>query len=125
MLRQRNIQKPETLYRLMHNGKKTEISLTRIKTMSEHYEELIKIKEMPFTSGFFIYKPGGFSSHLMSLNIDIIFVDNDGLIIDLKESFKPNVVTKAMPEAKFLYILKQKTIHRENINIGDIIKHQK
>jgi hypothetical protein len=125
MIKQRNVVKPATIYRLVHNGKKTEFKLTRIKNLKEHYENLIKTKEMPFSSGFFIYKPGGFSSHLISIKIDIIYVDDDGVIIDMKKSLKSNIITKAMPDAKFLYILKENTIIRENIKHGDIIKHQK
>ena len=118
-------QKEAPAWRMMVNDKRTEVKLYRIKTSKEHVKKLVKIKEMQYNLGYFKYNEKMFSSHLMSINMDILFVDKDGKVIEVLEDFPPNHITDYYDEAKFQYILRKGIVKQESIKLGDIVRHQK
>ncbi|RKX67260.1 MAG: hypothetical protein DRP42_00845 [Tenericutes bacterium] len=60
---------------LEYNQKKVRILIKRIKTVKDHYENLIKRDEMALDEGYFKYRVDGINSLLFSKPIDVIFVD--------------------------------------------------
>ena len=118
-------QKEQTAWRITVNDKRTDIKIYRIKNSKEHVKKLVKIKEMQYNLGYFKYNEKMFTSHLMSINFDLLFVNKDGRVIELIEDFPPNHVTKYYDDTKFLYILRKGLIKQEGIKYGDIIRHQK
>ena len=112
-------------WRLKVNDKRTEVKLFRIKTLKEHGKKLIKVKEMQYNLGYFKYNEKMFSSHLMSINMDIVFVDKDGKVLEIYENFPPNHTTDFFEDSKFVYILRKGIVKQENIKYGDILRHQK
>lgn len=113
------------IYRLMITNRSSKIKLTRLKTVKEHYNNLIKANEIMENKGFFKYESEGIFTHMFPEPIDLIFVKGDGSIIKMYKSFEINRITKRHENTKFVYILPQNTIKINNIIITDIITHQK
>ncbi|AHK22563.1 hypothetical protein X271_00458 [Candidatus Hepatoplasma crinochetorum Av] len=121
----KKIHNNKTRYYFFVKNKNTEIYLTRIINFTDYKNNLIKIKEFPPNFGYFIFNPKGFNSFLINEKLDIIFTDWDNHIFHLEKNFKTNSFTKGFKNAKFLYILPQKTIDNFNINLNDIITHRR
>lgn len=115
----------KTRYYFFVKNKNTEIYLTRIINFNDYRKNLIKIKEFPANFGYFIFKPKGFNSFLISEKLDIIFTDWDNRVFYLEKSFKTNSFTKGFKNAKFIYILPKKTIENFDIAKNDIISHRR
>ena len=57
--------------------------------------------------------------------LDILFVDNNGIIVDIKKNNKPHNLTsiKSNYNARYAIELNENTVKRYKINIGDNINH--
>ena len=57
--------------------------------------------------------------------LDILFVDNNGIIVDIKETNKPHDLTsiKSDYNARYAIELNENTVKKYKINIGDNINH--
>ncbi len=113
----------DKVYKLYHNNNYIDIKVMRIKIGGEYYKNLIKTKRFSNNFGYFIYNIKGFNSLLMYEKIDLIFVRNDKQIIKTYSNFNTNKISDFFKETKFVYILPQNTIVRNNIKEGDYIKH--
>lgn len=119
------IHNDETLYKLFHNNKVTEIIIKRNITFKNHYNNLILKKYLDANRGYFKYNPHGFNSLLINFKVDLIFVNRENIVIDLYENFAKNKFSNYYPDAKFYYVLSIETIKRKKIQIGDKLEHQR
>jgi len=53
--------------------------------------------------------------------IDVIFLDKNKIIVEIKENFKPFTFYTPKNKAKYIIELKNNTIKETNTKIGDII----
>ncbi len=120
-----NIHNETTAYVLELNKKPLDITVYRIKTIKNYWKRLIDRKIFPPNEGFFIYKPNGFMSYLITEPVDLIFVNWDEKIFSILENFKTNKITKAIPEAKFVYILLGANAKEKRIKEGDTLTHSR
>ncbi len=111
-------------YSLIHNGTKTKITVKRIRGFKDYVNNLAKSTELAEGKGFFIYNEYNFASFGMSENLDLIFVDWDGKIIQIEESFNMNKITKNEYGAKYIYVFPKNTIKKNKILINDTIGHE-
>jgi len=100
------LQNPKT-FQLVIDGEKVQIMVTRIKTLTSVYLNLLKVKELFHYEGFFIHKGHTFTTSFFKQNVDLLFVDKDGFIIAYYQNMKPNKITKTHKETLFLYVLPQ------------------
>ena len=117
--------KPRTEWRIKLNDKRTEIRITRLKTAKEHIEYLVKNTELKQNFGFFKVRTNSFSTHMMDMRVDVIFVDDDEQVIGMYQDMKEMVLTPSHEGSKYVYILGAGTIRANQIKMGDVMSHQK
>ncbi len=111
-------------YILVHNGEKMNFQAQRINGFKEYINLLAKTPELKETTAFFIYNEPNFASFGMSEPLDIIWVNWDGKIIHLEESFEMNKISQFIDKTKFIYILPIKSIKKNKILINDTLTHE-
>lgn len=57
--------------------------------------------------------------------IDVIFLDSEMKIVEIKENFKPFTIYKPKKKARYVIELPKGTIARTKTIIGDIIEYRK
>ena len=67
------------------------------------------------------YKQENLHTLFMFYNLDIIFLDKNKKVIEIKKNIKPFKL-KIIPNKKAKYVLECKAMNRKNIRIGQIIK---
>ncbi len=110
-------------YHLIHNGEKTNIIARRVKGVKEYIKYVAKSPELKEGYGFFIYNEPNFASFGMSEVIDLVFVDWDGKIIHLEESYDMNKISDMFPKTKYIYILPADTIRKNKILNNNTLTH--
>ncbi len=120
-----NIHNESTAYVLELNKKPLDITVYRIKTIKKYWKRLINRKIFPANEGFFIYKPNGFMSYLITEPVDLIFVNWDERIFSILANFKTNKITKPIPEAKYVYVLAGNNAKEKDIKEGDTLTHSR
>lgn len=122
-LKKRNLN--NQTYQLKINNKKTNITIKRLRSISDHIDSLIRENEFKKNKGFFKYKEIRFQSFFLTFRLDLIFVDDNGKIIKLIQNFKPNTYSEKVENSKFLYIFPENFVTTYNIKNEDIISHYK
>lgn len=110
-------------YILVLNEKKINISTRRIKNIKEFYEFLIKPFKLKNDSTFFIYKYDIFFSIGLPNNVDLVWVSDEEVIINIEKNFSKNKISKKVENTKFLYILPSGFVDRKNISMNDKLTH--
>ncbi len=111
-------------YFLVHNGEKTSITTRRIKGFREYVKYIAKMPEFKEGKGFFIYNEFNFASFGISDLVDLIFVDWDGKVIHIEESFEMNKISDKFENVKFIYILPKNTVNKNKILTNDTLTHE-
>ncbi len=111
-------------YSLVHNGNKTKLTVKRIKGFKEYVNNLAKSTELVEGKGFFIYNEYNFASFGMSEKLDIVFVDWEGKIIYIEESFDMNKISKIENDTKYIYVFPRNTIRKNKILMNDTLNHE-
>ncbi len=110
-------------YYLEKNGEVLPIELKRIKDWKGQIAELINRKTFDGTIGYFKYKTEGFSSFLISMPIDLVFVDENRFVIHFESNFQQNKISKVIKGTKFLYVFANGFNKGFDISKGTLIKH--
>ncbi len=110
-------------YYLIHNGERINIITRRVKGVREYIKYVAKSPELKEGFGFFIYNEYNFASFGMSEVIDLVFVDWDGKIIHLEESYDMNKISDVFPKTKYIYILPSGTIRKNKILTNNTLTH--
>lgn len=109
-------------YNLLINNESIGIELTKIFTIEEKIEALIKTNRINFRNGFFIRNQKGFNSFLIDFKIDLIFITSNGKIISLIPSFEKNKVSNYYNDSNTCIVLPENTIDYFSISKGDYIQ---
>lgn len=99
------------------------IKIKRISNANEQIRELVNRKEFENNIGFFKYKTNSFNSILLSMNVDLIFADEDGFVINIQKDFEPNKISDYVEKTKFLYIFAAGFVDNLNLKKGAIFRH--
>ncbi len=110
-------------YQLFHNGEIMNFMITRIKGARDYINHLAKNPELKENKAFFIYNEYNFASFGMSEKLDLVWVDWDGKVIHLEESFDMNKISKKIDNSKFIYVFPKHSIKKNKILANDTITH--
>lgn len=111
-------------YSLVHNGERKEIKLERIKGLRDFIRKVSRTPEFKEEEGYFIYNEYNFASWGISEKIDLVFVDWDGKVTKVEESFDMNKISSKIDRTKFIYIFKKNTIKKNKILTNDTLGHE-
>ncbi len=111
-------------YFLVHNGEKLNITIRRIKGLKEYIKYVAKMTEAKEGKGFFIFNEYNFASFGMSEVLDIVFVDWDGKVFHIEESFNMNKISEKFDNTKYIYVLPKNTINKNKILTNDTLTHE-
>lgn len=120
-----NLHNEKTKYQVLLNNRKLNIYVKRIRTIKTFYTQLISRKIFNYNEGFFIHKTNGFATYMFNFPVDLIFVNFEEKIIKIIPNFQSNKISNYYPDVKFCYIFPEKTIKNNNIQINDLLKHQR
>ncbi len=113
----------EREYEIRNNGRKINLVTTRLKNLKDFKDSLISLSEIDLDRGYFIYNEPNFASFGLKNEVDIIWTDWDGKIINIEESFMTNKISNQYKETKFIYIFKAGTVSRKKIIMNDVLTH--
>lgn len=102
-------------YQIFINDKFQNLYVSRITTITQFYLNFIYSNELNYDEAYFFYRATSFSSFLLNVSLDLIFVDKNGFIIKAYENFEKNKTTEKHKEAKFLYVFKAGSIKKFNL----------
>jgi uncharacterized membrane protein (UPF0127 family) len=112
-------------YRLIYNNEDINIKLSKIVTVEDKIDSLIKTDKLLFRYGFFIRNQKAFNSMFFNFKIDIVFTNFNGRIVKTIQSFPTNSISKYFDEAHVCIVLPEHTVDYFDINEGSHIKIEK
>ncbi len=99
------------VYQIYINDDKTNYYARRITTLTDIYLNFVYSQELDYNEAYFMYRPKAFFTYFFKMNVDLIFVDSQGFVIEYFKNFSKNNVTKKIENAKFVYIFKSNTFN--------------
>ncbi len=111
-------------YNLIHNGNPVKFEVQRIKGFKDYVNNIAKAVEFDEGLGFFVYNEYNFASFGASEVLDIVFVDWDGKVTHIEESFPMNKITKNFKNSKYIYIFPKLSVKTKKILINDTLRHE-
>lgn len=112
----------DIVYHLYHNEKDIDLNVRTIKNLKQKFNSLIFKEKLEYSSGFRIINSKGFNSLGFQDPVDVVFCNRKHQIIETFKSFKPQKFSKIYDEASYIYVLANKTILRNGLNLGDLLK---
>lgn len=112
-------------YDLYLNDKKIDLFAKRIKNAKDYYHVLMSNRAIVNEeSVFFVYNESIFASFGLSENLDIVFVNWDGMVTNIEENFPTNKISEEVKKTKFIYLFSKGVIKSKKIVVNDILKHE-
>ncbi len=112
-------------YSIIMNNEDLGIVLNRMVTIEEKIISLLKTNNFSFRTGYFSKGQKGFNSFFMNYEVDVVFIDKNGKIIESISSFKTNKISKYYEDAHTCLVFPKNTINYFNINIGSYVQIEK
>ncbi len=111
-------------YFLVHNGERVDIITRRIKGFREYVRHIAKSTELKEGLGYFFYNEYNFASFGLSEPVDLVFVDWDGKIIHIEESFITNKISEKHEKTKYIYLFPANTVKKNKMLVNNTLTHE-